>query len=183
MGGAEYIFGDNDLDIMTHSLMINVNIIELVKHLNIPKVFYSSSACVYAEHNQQTIAEIDTRESSAYPAAPDSEYGWEKLMSERLYKTLERVNGTQVRIARFHNIFGPYQSIIVAEKKHQLLCVGKLLWLTLRLRYLVMGSKLDRFYIEDCMDAVVEPMLSDFTDPINIGSDRTITINDLADMI
>ena len=89
MGGAEYIFtGENDLDIMTSSLRININIIELVKSLDIPKVFYSSSACVYPERNQLDISEIVTSEESAYPADPDSQYGWEKLMSERLYKTL-----------------------------------------------------------------------------------------------
>lgn len=185
MGGAEYIFvGDNDLDIMTHSLMINVNIIELVKHLNIPKVFYSSSACVYAEHNQQTISEIDTRESSAYPAAPDSEYGWEKLMSERLYKTLERVNGIQVRIARFHNIFGPYSEYNTGREKAPAALCRKVAMADSEIEIFGDGEQARSFlYIEDCLDAVEALMLSEFSDPINIGSSRTITINDLADMI
>ena len=108
MGGADYIFtGDNDLEIMTRSMQINLNVIDAVKTYNVPKVFYSSSACVYSEDKQVDRFNIDCRESAAYPANPDSEYGWEKLFAERLYINLHKHTNTQVHIARFHNIFGP----------------------------------------------------------------------------
>ena len=185
MGGAEYIFvGENDLDIMTHSLMININVINLIKKLNIPKVFYSSSACVYAEHNQQTISEIDTRESSAYPAAPDSEYGWEKLMSERLYKTLERVNGTEVRIARFHNIFGPYSEYDSGREKAPAAICRKVASASCEIEMFGDGEQARSFlYIDDCLGAVDSLMKSSHSDPINIGSERTITMNEFTDLV
>ena len=108
MGGADYIFtGDNDLEIMTRSMQINLNVIDAVRAYNVPKIFYSSSACVYSEDKQLDKNNIDCRESAAYPANPDSEYGWEKLFAERLYQNLHKHTNTQVHIARFHNIFGP----------------------------------------------------------------------------
>ena len=185
MGGAEYIFtGENDLDIMTSSLRININIIELVKSLDIPKVFYSSSACVYPERNQLDISEIVTSEESAYPADPDSQYGWEKLTSERLYKTLERINGTEVRIARFHNIFGPYSEYVGGREKAPAALCRKVATASSEIELIGTGEQARSFlYIEDALGAVEGLMHSDFSDPINIGSDRTVTMNELADMI
>ena len=108
MGGAGYIFtGENDLNVMLNSATINLNVARIIKEKNIPMVFFSSSACIYPEHNQMSAANPNCEESSAYPANPDSEYGWEKLFSERLYGALARDNGTKVRVARYHNVFGP----------------------------------------------------------------------------
>ena len=108
MGGAGYIFtGENDLNVMLNSATINLNVARIIKEKNIPMVFFSSSACIYPEHNQMDAENPNCEESSAYPANPDSEYGWEKLFSERLYGALARDNGTKVRVARYHNIFGP----------------------------------------------------------------------------
>ena len=109
MGGAEFVFsGENDSDIMHNSALINLHVCDICVKKNIKKVFYSSSACMYPEHNQLDPNNPNCEESSAYPANPDSEYGWEKLFSERLYLAYNRNKGLDVRIARFHNIFGPY---------------------------------------------------------------------------
>ncbi len=124
MGGAGYIFtGDNDLNVMLNSATINLNVTRIIKEKNIPMVFFSSSACIYPEHNQMDADNPNCEESSAYPANPDSEYGWEKLFSERLYAALARDNGTKVRIARYHNVFGPEGTWQVVEKKRQRLYV------------------------------------------------------------
>lgn len=127
MGGAGYIFtGDNDADLMTNSALINLNILTIVKQYGVGKIFYSSSACIYPEHNQQDPLNPNCEESSAYPANPDSEYGWEKLFSERLYLSYAKNFGIDVRIARFHNVFGPEGTWTGGKKKHRLRFAEKL---------------------------------------------------------
>ena len=187
MGGADYIFtGDNDLEIMTRSMQINLNVIDAVRAYNVPKIFYSSSACVYSEDKQLDKNNIDCRESAAYPANPDSEYGWEKLFSERLYQNLHKHTNTQVRIARFHNIFGPSSEYDSGrEKAPAALCRKVALCPT--------GGSIDVYgsgeqvrsfmFISDCLDCVEDLMLSGYFAPVNIGSDFTISINDLAKKI
>ena len=187
MGGADYIFtGDNDLEIMTRSMQINLNVIDAVRAYNVPKIFYSSSACVYSEDKQVDRNNIDCREAAAYPANPDSEYGWEKLFAERLYMNLHKHTNTQVRIARFHNIFGPSSEYDSGrEKAPAALCR--------KVSKCVNGGSIDVYgtgeqvrsflYITDCLDAIEDLMLSGYSAPINIGSDFTISINDLAKKI
>ena len=126
MGGAGFIFvGTNDYDIMHNSAQINLNVIEGCRRRNIKRIFYSSSACIYPEYNQLDPENPECREDSAYPAAPDSEYGWEKLFSERLYLTVARNKGIDVRIARYHNIFGPEGSWNNGRERHLQLYAGK----------------------------------------------------------
>jgi len=184
MGGADYIFtGDNDLDIITNSVQINLNVIDAVRAYNIPKIFYSSTACVYPERNQEDPNNIDCKEASAYPAEPDSEYGWEKLFSERLYTNLHKHTNTQVRIARFHNIFGPSSEYNSGKEKAPAALCRKVAECPNGGSIDVYGSgeQLRSFlYITDCLDAVGDLMESDYAKPINIGSDYTISINDLA---
>jgi len=187
MGGADYIFiGDNDLDVMTRSMQINLNVIDAVRTYNIPKIFYSSSACVYSEDKQIDRFNIDCRESAAYPANPDSNYGWEKLFSERLYTNLHKHTNTEVRIARFHNTYGPSSSYNNGrEKAPAALCR--------KVAECADGGSIDVYgsgeqvrsfnYISDCLDAIEDLMLSDYSAPINIGSDFTISINDLTKKI
>ena len=187
MGGADYIFtGDNDLEIMTRSMQINLNVIDAVRAYNVPKIFYSSSACVYSEDKQVDRNNIDCREAAAYPANPDSEYGWEKLFAERLYMNLHKHTNTQVRIARFHNIFGPSSEYDSGrEKAPAALCR--------KVSKCANGGSIDVYgtgeqvrsflYITDCLDAIEDLMLSGYSAPINIGSDFTISINDLAKKI
>jgi len=187
MGGADYIFtGDNDLEIMTRSMQINLNVIDAVRAYNVPKIFYSSSACVYSEDKQVDRNNIDCREAAAYPANPDSEYGWEKLFAERLYMNLHKHTNTQVRIARFHNIFGPSSEYDSGrEKAPAALCR--------KVSKCANGGSIDVYgtgeqvrsflYITDCLDAIEDLMLSSYSAPINIGSNFTISINDLAKKI
>jgi len=187
MGGADYIFiGDNDLDVMTRSMQINLNVIDAVRTYNIPKIFYSSSACVYSEDKQIDRFNIDCRESAAYPANPDSNYGWEKLFSERLYTNLHKHTNTEVRIARFHNTYGPSSSYNNGrEKAPAALCR--------KVAECADGGSIDVYgsgeqvrsfnYISDCLDAIEDLMVSDYSAPINIGSDFTISINDLTKKI
>jgi nucleoside-diphosphate-sugar epimerase len=186
MGGAGYIFsGENDANVMHNSAMINLNVADsAVKH-GIKKLFYSSSACMYPEHNQLDPNNPNCEESSAYPANPDSEYGWEKLFSERLYLAYQRNYGLNVRIARFHNIFGPLGSwnngkekspAAICRKVAQAQDSGEIeIWGD--------GEQTRSFlYIDECLEAVRRLMESDFTGPVNIGSDEMVTINKLADI-
>lgn len=187
MGGAGFVFtGENDAVIMHNSALINLNILDLCYRRNVKKVFYSSSACMYPEHNQMDIDNPDTSEDSAYPANPDSEYGWEKLFSERLYLAYNRNYGLAVRIARFHNIFGPEGTWTGGREKAPAAFCRKI-------AEIHDGGTMDMWgdgkqtrsflYIDECLDGIRRLMDSDFIGPVNIGSEEMISMNDFADMI
>jgi len=186
MGGAGYIFtGEHDADVMHNSALINLNVVHECVKKKVKKVFYSSSACMYPEHNQLDPNNPNCEESSAYPANPDSEYGWEKLFSERLYLAFNRNYGLDVRIARFHNIFGPYGSwnngkekapAAMCRKAAETLNGGVIeVWGS--------GNQTRSFlYVDECVEAVLRLMESNFLGPVNIGSEEMISINDFARM-
>jgi GDP-D-mannose 3',5'-epimerase len=186
MGGAGYIFtGENDADLMTNSATINLNVAELSVKFNVKKVFYSSSACMYPAYNQEDPSNPNCKESSAYPAAPDSEYGWEKLFSERLYLSYARNKGLNVRIARFHNIFGPFGTWKGGKEKAPAAICRKVLSAPTSSEIEIWGDgKQTRsfLYIDECIEGVRRLMESDFTEPVNIGSDEMVTINELVDL-
>lgn len=187
MGGAGYIFtGAHDADVMHNSATINLNMVERCRVSGVKKIFYSSSACMYPEYNQKDPDNPKCSEESAYPAAPDSEYGWEKLFSERLYLAYRRNYGMEVRIARFHNIFGPEGTWRGGKEKAPAALCRKIseardggeieIWGD--------GKQTRSFlYIDECVEAVGRLMRSDFTGPVNIGSEEMVTINRLAEMI
>jgi GDP-D-mannose 3',5'-epimerase len=187
MGGAGYIFtGENDAAVMHNSATINLNIAELSHRMRIKKIFYSSSACMYPAYNQMDPENPKCSEDSAYPAAPDSEYGWEKLFSERLYLAYHRNHGLQVRIARFHNIYGPEGTYKGGKEKAPAALCRKIAEATENGSIEVWGDgKQTRsfLYIDDCIDAVRMLFESDFTGPVNIGSEEMVSINDLAQII
>jgi nucleoside-diphosphate-sugar epimerase len=184
MGGAGYIFtGHNDADVMHNSATINLNIVELARRRGAGRLFYSSSACVYPERNQLDPDRPDCSEGSAYPAAPDSEYGWEKLWSERLYLAFQRNHGVPVRIARFHNVFGPEGTWRGGREKSPAAICRKVaeasdgdsveIWGD--------GSQTRSFlYIDECLEGVRRLVDSDFTGPVNIGSEEKVSIDQLA---
>jgi GDP-D-mannose 3',5'-epimerase len=184
MGGAGYIFtGDNDSDVMHNSALINLNVVKEAVEQKVKRIFYSSSACMYPEHNQLDPNNPNCEESSAYPANPDSEYGWEKLFSERLYLAFARNYGLTVRIARFHNIFGPYGTWKGGKEKAPAAMCRKVAETPDGGQIEVWGDgKQTRsfLYIDECIEGVLRLMRSDFEGPVNIGSDEMITINDLA---
>ena len=186
MGGAGYIFtGEHDADVMHNSAMINLNVAKEAVVKNVKKVFYSSSACMYPEHNQLDPNNPNCEESSAYPANPDSEYGWEKLFSERLYLSFMRNYGLEVRIARFHNIFGPQGTWKGGKEKAPAAMCRKAAETPDNgiLEVWGDGSQTRSFlYIDECLEAVLRLMDSDFTGPVNIGSEEMVTINQLAQM-
>jgi GDP-D-mannose 3', 5'-epimerase len=187
MGGAGYIFtGENDANVMHNSALINLNIVELcVKH-NVEKIFYSSSACMYPAHNQEDPDNPLCSEDSAYPANPDSEYGWEKLFSERLYLAFQRNYGIQSRVARFHNIFGPEGTWTGGKEKAPAALCRKVAEATDGGTIEIWGDgKQTRsfLYIDECVEAVRRLVDSDFSGPVNIGSEEMIAINDLAKMV
>jgi len=186
MGGAGFIFtGENDADIMHNSAMINLNVAEQALEKKIKKVFYSSSACMYPEHNQLDPDNPKCSEDSAYPAAPDSEYGWEKLFSERLYLAFHRNHGLNVRIARYHNIFGPEGTWDGGREKAPAALCRKAAYATDGGEIEVWGDgKQTRsfLYIDECIEATRRLMDSDFIGPVNIGSEEMISINDFAQM-
>ena len=192
MGGAGFIFtGENDADIMHNSASINLNLLEEQKKLNKDKkvnqtkIFYSSSACMYPEHNQLDPNNPDCRETSAYPANPDSEYGWEKLFSERLYLTYNRNYGIPVCVARYHNIFGPEGTWDGGREKAPAAICRKVAQLpkdggTIE----VWGDGLQTrsfLFIDECIEATWRLMQSDFMGPVNIGSEEMVTINQLVE--
>lgn len=187
MGGAGYIFtGDNDAAVMHNSATINLNIAELSHRLGVKKVFYSSSACVYPEYNQLDPDNPKCSEESAYPAAPDSEYGWEKLFSERLFLSYYRNCGLEVRIARFHNIFGPEGTWTGGREKAPAAMCRKVAETPANGIIEVWGDGIQTrsfLYIDDCIDAVRMLMESDFLGPVNIGSEEMISINNLAKLV
>jgi len=186
MGGAGYIFtGQNDAHVMHNSASINLNVAKEAVAKGIKKLFYSSSACMYPEHNQLDPNNPNCEESSAYPANPDSEYGWEKLFSERMYLSFNRNYGLNVRIARFHNIFGPQGTWRGGKEKAPAAMLRKAaetpdggvieVWGD--------GQQTRSFlYVEECVKAILSLVESDFTGPVNIGSEEMVTINQLAQM-
>lgn len=187
MGGAGYIFtGDHDADIMHNSVIINLNILDEMRQKGVKKVFYSSSACMYPEHNQLDPNNPLLSEDSAYPANPDSEYGWEKLFSERLYLSYAKNYGFEVRIARFHNVFGPYGSWNNGKEKAPAALCRKVA--TVEEKGIIEiwgpGTQTRSFlYIDECLEGVQRLMNSNFTGPVNLGSERMISINDLVFLI
>lgn len=186
MGGAGYIFtGENDADVMQNSAKINLNVLDAMKRLGIRKVFYSSSACVYPEFNQEDPDNPVCTEHSVYPAQPDSEYGWEKLFSERLYMAYARNYGLDVRIARFHNVFGPEGAWNNGKEKAPAAVCRKVAMAADNGTVEVWGDGRQTrsfLYIDDCLDGVEALMKSNCQEPVNIGSEEMITINDLVYM-
>ena len=186
MGGAGYIFtGEHDADVMNNSATINLNILRNIKDYK-PKIFFSSSACMYPEHNQLDPNTPDCREETAYPANPDSEYGWEKLFSERLYLSYSRNYGIPVRIARYHNIFGPEGTWNGGREKAPAAICRKVAELpkdggTIE----VWGDGLQTrsfLFVDECVEATYRLVQSDFTGPVNIGSEEMVSINGLVDI-
>jgi len=184
MGGAGYIFtGENDANVMHNSAIINLNVAHEAVLKNVKKVFYSSSACMYPEHNQLDPDNPNLSEDSAYPAAPDSEYGWEKLFSERLFLAFNRNYKLDVRIARFHNIFGPYGTWTGGKEKAPAAMCRKVAETEDGGEIEIWGDgKQTRsfLYIDECLEGVRRLMDSTFSGPVNIGSDEMVTINQLA---
>jgi nucleoside-diphosphate-sugar epimerase len=187
MGGAGYIFsGEHDADLLHNSALINLNIARLCVLHKVGKVFYSSSACVYPVHNQTDPNTPNCSEASAYPADPDSEYGWEKLFSERLYLSYARNYGLKVRIARFHNIFGPESPWQGGREKAPAALCRKVLEVKDGGAIEVWGNGQQTrsfLYIDDCLEGISRLMESDFEGPVNIGSEEMISINDFARMV
>jgi len=187
MGGAGYIFtGEHDAHIMHNSATINLHTLEFGVQAGVKKFFYSSSACIYPEFNQRDPDNPKCGEDSAYPAAPDSDYGWEKLFSERLYLAYMRNYGVQVRVARFHNIFGPEGTWQGGREKSPAALCRKVAEAPAGGRIEIWGDgKQTRsfLYIDECLEAVRRLMESAFTGPVNIGSEEMVTINQLAEII
>ena len=187
MGGAGYIFtGGNDADIMHNSAMINLNILNEMNKKGVKRVFYSSSACMYPSHNQTDPNNPLLSEDSAYPANPDSEYGWEKLFSERLYMSFARNYRIRVRIARFHNIFGPLGSWNNGKEKAPAALCRKVAMCNDGDTIEVWGPGTQTrsfLYIDECIEGIHKIMSSDCEIPLNLGSERMISINDLVLLI
>jgi len=187
MGGAGFVFtGTHDADIMHNSATINLNCLEYGRLAGVKKFFYSSSACAYPEYNQLDPDNPKCSEDSAYPAAPDSEYGWEKLFSERLYLAYMRNYGVQVRVARFHNIFGPEGTWDGGREKAPAALCRKVAQTPNGGEIEIWGDGLQTrsfLYVDECLEAVRRLMDSPFTGPVNIGSDEMVTINRLAAMV
>lgn len=186
MGGAGYIFtGEHDADVMHNSVQINLNVCEEFKGSK-TRIFYSSSACIYPAYNQEDPNNPNCKEDSAYPAAPDSEYGWEKLFSERLYKSYERNYGLDVRIARFHNIFGELSCYNNGKEKYPAAISYKIATIGDDGLINIWGDgKATRsfLYIDECIEGVRRLMNSECTEILNIGSDEIISVDDLALMV
>lgn len=185
MGGALYIFtGDNDSTIMSNNVQINLNLLRFLRQTKQnPHVFYSSSACIYPLHNQLDSANPNCSEDSAYPANPDSEYGWEKLYSERLFLTQAKNYGTPVRIARYHNIYGPQGTWQGGREKSPAAICRKVITATNSIEIIGSGQQTRSFlYIDDCIDATIQLTRSEVNFPINIGSEEMVSIDQLVDI-
>ena len=184
MGGAGYIFtGEHDAHIMHNSAMINLNILDVASKRNCRRIFYSSSACMYPAHNQEDPNAPVTKESSAYPANPDSEYGWEKLFSERLYLSYGRNLGMEVRVARFHNIFGPLGTWDGGREKAPAAICRKVAEAAENGSIEIWGDGEQTrsfLYIDECVEGTVRLTRSAFSGPVNVGSEEMVTINQLA---
>lgn len=187
MGGAGYIFtGDNDAAIMRNSAVINLNVLEACHKWKVGRVFYASSACIYPEHNQLNPTNPNCEEDSAYPAKPDSEYGWEKLFSERLYLSYARNYGMQVRIARFHNVFGELSTWQGGKEKVPAALCRKIASAEEGSKIEIWGDGTQTrsfLYVEECLEGMLRLMQSDWSGPVNIGSDEMVSINELAAII
>lgn len=185
MGGAGFIFtGENDADIMHNSASINLNILDAVRKAGCGKIFYSSSACIYPAENQTDPNNPVTSEASAYPANPDSDYGWEKLFSERLYMAYARNYGLDVRIARYHNIFGPEGTYEGGREKAPAAICRKVAQASDTIEIWGDGEQTRSFlYIDECIEGTMRLIASDFQGPVNIGSDEMVSINQLATMV
>jgi len=186
MGGAGFVFtGENDADIMHNSAQINLNVLDTCYKRNINRIFYSSSACIYPEYNQLDPDTPNCAEDSAYPANPDSDYGWEKLFSERLYLAFHRNYGMNVRIARYHNIFGPEGTWRDGREKAPAAICRKIAEAKAGGELEIWGDgKQTRsfLFVDECLEGTIRLMRSDWTGPVNIGSDEMVSINQLADM-
>jgi GDP-D-mannose 3', 5'-epimerase len=186
MGGAGYIFtGEHDADIMHNSATINLNVVDACYRRNLKNIFYSSSACMYPSHNQEDADNPNCAEDSAYPANPDSEYGWEKLFSERLFLAYNRNHGMNCSVARFHNIFGPEGTWTGGREKAPAAICRKVASAPNGGSIEIWGDgKQTRsfLYIDECLEGLVRIMRSSFAGPVNIGSDEMVTINQLAKM-
>lgn len=187
MGGAGYIFtGENDADVMTNSSLINLNVLDACHKRNIKRIFYSSSACIYPEYNQLDPDNPKCSEDSAYPAAPDSEYGWEKLFSERMFFAYNRNKSMESRVARYHNIYGPLGSWNDGKEKAPAALCRKVALAEDGGSIEVWGDGIQTrsfLYIDDCVDATIKMTRSEFEGPVNIGSEEMISINNLAKLI
>jgi len=187
MGGAGYIFtGENDADVMHNSGMINLNMLDACQKRNIQRIFYSSSACIYPEYNQMDPDNPNCAEESAYPAQPDSEYGWEKLFSERLYLAYHRNYKMDVRIARYHNIFGPEGAFQDGKEKVPAAICRKVAVAPDggEIKFWGDGKQTRSFlYINEYLEGTIRLMRSNWAGPVNIGSDEMVTINQMADTI
>lgn len=187
MGGAGYIFtGEHDADVMQNSALVNLNVLRRARETGLGRIFYSSSACIYPARNQEDPLGPNCREDSAYPAAPDSEYGWEKLFSERLYLAFHRNHGTPVRIARFHNIFGPLGTWTGGREKVPAALCRKIAEAEAGGGIEIWGDgKQTRsfLFIEECLEGIRRLVDSEFSDPVNLGSEEMVSIDALAGMI
>jgi nucleoside-diphosphate-sugar epimerase len=186
MGGAGYIFtGEHDADVMHNSVTINSNMLDACHKRDIKKIFYSSSACMYPAYNQEDPLNPKCSEDSAYPAAPDSEYGWEKLFSERLYLAFRRNYGMQTHVARYHNIFGPEGTWNGGREKAPAAICRKIAMAQSGEDIEVWGDGEQTrsfLYIDECVEGTVRLLRSSFAGPVNIGSEEMVTINQLVDL-
>ena len=184
MGGAGYInTGDNDAEVMSNSILINVNILKQAKKIGIRSIFFSSSACVYPEYNQTNPDSPNCKESSTYPAAPDTEYGWEKLFSERLYFAYNKNYGMNNKVARYHNVYGPYGTWNGGKEKAPAAMCRKVIQADGFIEIWGDGKQTRSFlYIDECIKATRMLMDSDFNGPVNIGSEEMVSINELVDI-
>ncbi len=187
MGGAGFVFtGDNDAEILHNSALINLNVLKTCHQRNIKRVFYSSSACMYPAYNQEDLDNPICSEESAYPAAPDSEYGWEKLFSERLFLTYNRCHHMQCHIARYHNIFGPYGTWQGGREKAPAALCRKIAQADDGSSIEIWGDGQQTrsfLYVDECVEGTIRLMRSDFQGPVNIGSEEMVSINQLASLI
>lgn len=187
MGGAGYIFtGEHDANVMHNSATINLNVVEFGREAGVKRFFYSSSACIYPAYNQMDPDNPKCSEESAYPAEPDSEYGWEKLFSERLYLSYMRNHGLTVRVARFHNIFGPQGTWRGGREKSPAALCRKVAEAAAGSSIEVWGDgKQTRsfLYVDECVEAIRRMMEGPFEGPVNVGSEEMVTINQLAETI
>jgi nucleoside-diphosphate-sugar epimerase len=187
MGGAGYIFtGEHDADVMHNSATINLNILGACHKRSITKVFYSSSACMYPAYNQEDPLNPKCSEDSAYPAAPDSEYGWEKLFSERVYLAFRKNYGMQTHVARYHNIFGPQGTWTGGKEKAPAAICRKVAMARSGDAIEIWGDGQQTrsfLYVDDCVEGSIRLLRSSFAGPVNIGSEEMVTINQLVDMV
>ena len=184
MGGAGFVFtGEHDADIMHNSALINLNVAHYASSFGVKKVFYSSSACIYPQHIQEETDNPGLRESDAYPVNPDSEYGYEKIFSERVYQAYHRNYGLNIRIARFHNIFGPEGTWKGGREKAPAAICRKVAESYSEVEIWGDGRQTRSFlYIDECIEGIRRLMESDVTEPLNIGSDEMVSINQMAGM-